>query len=91
MDKPAKGTRGFLIRTFNGYNVFRVYEKDGSFKDYNIYHDDLEITIEDDFATLYGDKETLDYSPEVLGKKCEHEYDHNGECLKCDESILDHV
>jgi hypothetical protein len=24
-----------------------------------------------------------------LGIGCDHEYDHNGECLKCDESILD--
>jgi hypothetical protein len=33
--------------------------------------------------------EEVDILKRQLGIGCVHEYDHNGECLKCDESVLD--
>lgn len=52
--KPAKGTKGFIIRTVSdkGY-VFRVYDKDHNFIDYDILHYDMEVEILDDDAHLY--------------------------------------
>lgn len=52
--KPAKGTKGFIIRTLDdrGY-VFRVYDKDHNFIDYDILHYDMEVEILDDDATFY--------------------------------------
>jgi len=52
--KPAKGTKGFIIRTADdrGY-VFRIYNKDFTFVDYDILHYDMEIEILDSDAHLY--------------------------------------
>lgn len=69
----ATGATGFMIRTLDGY-VFRVYGKgaDQTFKDYDILHYDLEVTVQETDATFYetdtGDM-FLDYSPETLGIK----------------------
>jgi len=67
----ASGTRGFLCRSaVDGSCFFRVYETDGSFTDYHLRHDDLEVTISPDaMASFYriGDDHILDHSPEVLG------------------------
>ena len=66
---PANGIRGFLLHGVNGF-FFRVYHTDGEFTDYNIRHDDLEVTIASDaMASFYqiGQDLILDHSPEVLG------------------------
>ena len=51
---------------------FRVYDDDGTFADYDLRHDDLNVTIDiDSFASFYnaGDRGVLDHSPSVLGLK----------------------
>ena len=68
--KSAIGTTGFILDTIDGY-VFRVYEKDTmAFKDYELRHGDLEVTIQCDDAVFYEldtGVNLLDYSPETLG------------------------
>ncbi len=75
--KPAKtekaeGVTGMLIYGAEGYK-FRVYNKDHSFIDYKIRHDDLSITIDQDalasFYILDENTAILDHSPSVLGLK----------------------
>lgn len=69
-EKPAKGTRGFLL----GLNkkVFRVYDEHdrSKFVDYDIHHCDLKIEIIDDSAAFYetdkGASPWLDYTSEAL-------------------------
>jgi hypothetical protein len=57
--RPAKGTKGFIIRTFdkrgNDSYAFRVYDKGHihKFTDYDILHYDMEVEILDDDATFY--------------------------------------
>jgi hypothetical protein len=74
--KPAKGTRGFLIRsmieTKNGSLVptylFRIYHDNGTFTDYDIYHYDMEIQILEDDAMFMSDDEGnnwIDHSMEL--------------------------
>jgi hypothetical protein len=69
--KTANGTVGFICRSaVDGSHFFRVYGVDGSFVDYAILHDDLEVTISTDaMASFYriGGEHFLDHSPEVLG------------------------
>jgi hypothetical protein len=72
--KSANGVSGHLIRTMGGKYFFRVYtEKTFSFKDYELLHSDLYVTIDDEDATLYEDGETLllDHNPATLGVKYE--------------------
>ena len=66
--KPAKGIKGFILRTAAG-PVFRVYNKDKSFTDYDLVHFDLEVEILDDDAFFYEYDigATLDHSPSSLG------------------------
>ncbi len=67
----ASGTRGFLCRSaVDGSYFFRVYETNEAFTDYDLRHDDLEVTISlDAMASFYriGDDHILDHSAEVLG------------------------
>ena len=70
--KPAKGTKGFIIRTFDDPKdwFLRVYNEDHSFIDYRIEHCDLEITIDSEDAVLYeleNGEHILDYSLDVSG------------------------
>lgn len=71
---PAAGVRGVLCRSIDGEYFFRVYAKGGRFKDYELRHSDLTVTIaKDEEATFYhiGDNAILDHSPKTLGlKKC---------------------
>ncbi len=71
--KPAAGVKGVLIRTYHDNGLmFRVYHADGSFTDYEIRHDDLSVTIDEDaLAAFYrvGEHNILDHSPQVLGLK----------------------
>lgn len=71
--KPASRRKAMLIRTCVGTEhetvMIRIYNPDRSYKDYDLYHHDLEIIIDDDSACLYedGDNNYIDYSPEALG------------------------
>lgn len=71
--KSADKTSGHLLRTFDPSNqiVFRVYNNDGTFIDYDIHHCDLHITINDKDAYFYSSDglDRLDHSPETLGLK----------------------
>jgi hypothetical protein len=61
--QSAKGMKGILIRVGDSH-VFRVYNEDYTFLDYDILHYDLEIQILDD-AVLYRSEygSYLDYPP----------------------------
>ena len=69
--ESATGVEGHLIY-IHGTNkyMFRVYSGIGVFKDYDIWHSDLMVTIVDKDAVFYkhkGGKMILDHSPETLG------------------------
>lgn len=69
--EDASGVKGMLLRSGSTY-FFRIYETDGSFRDYDLAHDDLAVTIDDGaLASFYrGDGiNTLDHSPRVFGLK----------------------
>ena len=71
--KPAKGVKGYIIRSAvePGY-LFRVYDKseDGKlndFTDYEILHYDLEVEILDDALFCdNGKRQWIDYDDEIL-------------------------
>lgn len=70
---PANGIEGVIIRVFTDppTHMFRVYNKeDCTFKDYDILHFDVGVTITDEGASLYESNGIcyLDYSPEAYGK-----------------------
>jgi hypothetical protein len=71
MTTSANGIEGHLIYTGEGKYVFRVYDKDHNFVDYDLMHSDLCVTINDSDAFFYRNNEenTLDHSPETLGIK----------------------
>ena len=62
--KPAKGTKGHIIRVGNTY-MFRVYDANYDFIDYDILHYDLEVEILDTDASLYSSEygQYLDHAP----------------------------
>jgi hypothetical protein len=67
---PAGAVRGMLLREPDGAFFFGVYTGDGTFTDYDIRHDDLEVTIAPTaLAARYaiGEDCFLDHSPSVLG------------------------
>jgi hypothetical protein len=73
MSKPksANGVTGVLLPIGRTW-VFRVYHNDGEFTDYDIYHSDLQITINDEDAYFYkreNGESYLDHSPQTLGIK----------------------
>jgi hypothetical protein len=69
--KPANGVSGHLIY-LHCYNkcVFRVYDANFNFVDYDLHHSDLCITINDEDAYFYRDEysDVLDHAPSTLGK-----------------------
>jgi hypothetical protein len=70
MTKSATGVEGCLIRGHDGTYYFRVYDADHNFRDYDLMHSDLSITITDPDAYFYrGDgRDCLDHSPATLGE-----------------------
>lgn len=70
--KNANNVSGILCRSINGKYFLRVYN-DGktSFKDYDLKHSDLKITITDDDATFYENEDGtnlyLDHNKQTLG------------------------
>jgi len=70
--KSANGVSGHLLYVHgkhDGY-VFRVYNPDHTFTDYDIRHCDLTLTIHDEDAFFYsnGKTDVLDHAPSTLGK-----------------------
>jgi hypothetical protein len=67
----ADGVEGCLIYSHGTETfLFRVYDKDYNFKDYNILHNDLVVTIKDADAFFYEGTDgelQLDHSPATLG------------------------
>ena len=51
--KPANGATGYLIWCGGDKYVFRVYDKEHNFVDYDILHHDLQVVILEDDATFY--------------------------------------
>jgi len=74
IEKPAKGTKGFLLNLMNNEYVFRVYNEDHSFIDYDIGHYDLEVTIECEDATFYSEdnRNLLGYSGVIFAGESHH-------------------
>jgi hypothetical protein len=67
--KSANGTSGVLLPIGETW-VFRVYHGDGEFTDYDIFHSDLSVTINDEDAYFYERRDGnpyLDHSPQTLG------------------------
>ncbi len=76
--KDASGVDGVIIHSGSSY-FFRVYDKNYEFTDYELHHDDLSVTInEDALASFYSDGEKfwIDHGPSVFGFK---ELDENDE------------
>lgn len=68
--RSANKVSGYLIRVGDDI-MFRVYECNSTYKftDYNIYHYDLCVTINDTDAYFYKSDSNhfIDYSPQTLG------------------------
>jgi hypothetical protein len=72
IEVKANGVTGILCRSFDAKYFFRVKAGDGTFQDYDLRHDDLEVTISpNELASFYtiGDLKVLDHASEVLGLK----------------------
>ena len=68
--RSAMGTVGYLIRVMDERQyVFRVYDDEHNFVDYDILHYDMRIQIQDEDATFYTNAagDYIDHSPETLG------------------------
>jgi hypothetical protein len=66
--KPANGVKGYLIYTQCEKYMFRVYDDEHSFVDYDLRHSDLCVTICDEDAYFYLNL-SLDHAPATLGHK----------------------
>jgi hypothetical protein len=64
----ANGVTGHLIQIFTGQTVFRVYDDNHNFIDYDLRHSDLTVTIDDEDAFFYQETKSLDHSPTTLGQ-----------------------
>jgi len=64
----ANGVTGHLIQIFTGQTVFRVYDDNHNFIDYDLRHSDLTVTIDDEDAFFYQEIKLLDHSPTTLGQ-----------------------
>jgi hypothetical protein len=67
--RSANGVRGHLLNLIDGIMVFRVYDSEHNFVDYDIHHSDLCVTIDDPDAYLYRQdgQDILDHAPMTLG------------------------
>jgi tRNA splicing endonuclease len=62
----ANGVEGHLIYTHGGKYMFRVYDAEHNFVDYDLQHSDLCVTICDEDAYFYLNS-VLDHAPATLG------------------------
>lgn len=67
--KSANGVRGHLLNLADDTVVFRVYDAEHNFVDYDLCHSDLTVTIDDEDAYFYRDEfqDKLDHAPATLG------------------------
>jgi len=67
--RSADGVRGHLLNLIDGTVVFRVYDAEHNFVDYDLHHSDLCVTIEDADAYFYrrDEQDILDHAPMTLG------------------------
>jgi hypothetical protein len=67
--RSANGVRGHLLNLIDGTVVFRVYDAEHNFVDYDIHHNDLCVTITDPDAYFYrrDEQDILDHAPITLG------------------------
>jgi hypothetical protein len=75
--KNANKQKGILLRSLSDEPYFfRIYGKNGSFKDYEILHHDIDIQILDESAEFLESKDGkefyLDYSRKVLGQEAKY-------------------
>ena len=75
--KNANKQKGIILRSYdNSPSIFRIYGSKGSFKDYEILHDDILVQILDDNVELLesedGKELYLDYSRKVLGQEAKY-------------------
>ena len=64
-EKNANGTKGFLMWNPKTQDfIFRVYNKDKSFTDYTILCEELELTINSDYYSLFSteNRKYIDFS-----------------------------
>jgi hypothetical protein len=69
--ESADGCEGYLIWCGGDRYVFRIYELDHSFVDYNLRHSDMKVKIMDSDAFFYTDNQSacIDHAPDTLGIK----------------------
>ena len=67
--RSAHGVRGHLLNLIDGTVVFRVYDAEHNFVDYDLHHSDLCVTIDDADAYFYrrDEQDILDHAPMTLG------------------------
>ena len=67
--QSADGVRGHLLNLIDGTVVFRVYDAEHNFVDYDLHHSDLCVTIDDADAYFYrrDEQDILDHAPITLG------------------------
>jgi hypothetical protein len=70
IEKKAEGTKGYILQGLNKDYFFRIYKEDGTFFDYDIHCEEIEIEILSGWVSLYesDDKNILDWSSKALGK-----------------------
>jgi len=64
-EKNASGTKGFLMWSPKAQDfVFRVYNRDKTFTDYRILCEELELTINSDYYSLFSteNRKYIDFS-----------------------------
>ena len=67
--RSANGVCGHLLNLIDGTVVFRVYDAEHNFVDYDLHHSDLCVTIDDADAYFYrrDEQDILDHAPMTLG------------------------
>jgi hypothetical protein len=67
--KSANGVRGHILNLIDGTVMFRVYDAEHNFVDYDLHHSDLYVTIDDTDAYFYqrDGQDILDHAPMTLG------------------------
>lgn len=75
--RNANKQKGIILRSIDGGPyLFRIYGKNGSFKDYEIIHHDIQVQILDDSAEFLesanGETFLLDYSRKMLGQDAKY-------------------
>jgi len=67
--ESADGQEGYLIWCGGDRYVFRIYNEDYDFVDYDLRHSDMKIKIIDSDAYFYTDDKSscIDHAPETLG------------------------